>query len=134
MESEGGGAVAETVEYIHLHKTAALIEASGRCGAIVADADDGLIARISEYGRKLGLAFQITDDILDAEGSFGTLKAGASLDERKQKATYPGVFGLEKSREKAARLINEAKDCVADLGAGALPLLSMADLVIRRSS
>jgi geranylgeranyl diphosphate synthase type II len=134
MDSEGGDAGAETVEYIHLHKTAALIEASGRCGAVVAEAGEVLTTRVSEYGRKLGLAFQITDDILDAEGSFGDLKAGASLDKRKQKATYPGVFGLERSKQMAARLIDEAKDSVADLGAGALPLLSMADLVIKRSS
>ena len=134
MESEGGGVGAETIEYIHTHKTGALIEASGRCGALVAEAGEVLIERISEYGRSLGLAFQITDDILDAEGSFGALKAGASLDKRKHKATYPGVFGLDKSRQMAARLIAEAKDSVADIGAGALPLLSMADLVIGRSS
>jgi geranylgeranyl diphosphate synthase type II len=134
MESEGGGAGAGTVEYIHLHKTAALIEASCRCGAVVAGAGEAVQARISEYGRKLGLAFQITDDILDAEGGFGDLKAGASLDKRKEKATYPGVFGLERSREMAAALIEEAKDSVAVMGPGALPLLSMADLVIRRSS
>lgn len=133
MESEGGGVGAETIEYIHSHKTAALIEASGRCGALVAEADEVLITRISEYGRRLGLAFQITDDILDAEGSFGTLKAGASLDKRKHKATYPDVFGLERSKQMAAHLIDEAKDSVADIGAGALPLLSMADLVVRRS-
>jgi geranylgeranyl diphosphate synthase type II len=134
MESEGGGAGAETVEYIHTHKTAALIEASGRCGAIVAGAGEALVARVSEYGRKLGLAFQITDDILDAEGRFGALKAAASLDKRKLKATYPDVFGLAKSKEMAAELIAAAKDSVADMGASALPLLSLADLVIKRSS
>ncbi len=134
MESEGRGVGAETIEYIHSHKTAALIEASGRCGALVAEAGEALIACISEYGRKLGLAFQITDDILDAEGGFGDLKSGASLDKRKHKATYPGVFGLGMSRQMAARLVDEAKDSVAHIGVGALPLLSMADLVIRRSS
>jgi geranylgeranyl diphosphate synthase type II len=134
MESEGGDVGADTVEYIHMHKTAALIEASARCGAIVAGADEGLIGRISLYGEKLGLAFQIVDDILDAEGGFGNLKAGASLDKRRQKATYPRVFGLEKSRQIAAGLVGEAKESVAELGVGALPLLSMADLVIKRSS
>jgi len=133
MESEGSGAGAETVEYIHLHKTAALMEASGRCGAIVARAGEVLVKRISEYGLKLGLAFQITDDVLDAEGGFGELKAGASLDKRKNKATYPAVYGLQRSKQIAAGFIAEAKDSVADLGPGALPLLSMADLVIKRS-
>jgi geranylgeranyl diphosphate synthase type II len=109
------------------------MEASARCGAVVARAGDALIGRVSVYGRKLGLAFQITDDILDAEGGFGDLKAGASLDRRKQKATYPGVFGLKRSKEIAAGLIEDAKDSVAELGTGALPLLAMADLVIRRS-
>jgi geranylgeranyl diphosphate synthase type II len=133
MESEGGDVDAETVRYIHMHKTAALIEGSGKCGAIVAGAGENMVSRITRFGRKLGLAFQITDDILDAEGGFGDLKAGASLDRRRQKATYPRVFGVERSRQLAAGLIGEAKESIADLGEGALPLLSMADLVIKRS-
>jgi geranylgeranyl diphosphate synthase type II len=133
MESEGKGGDPETVEYIHLHKTSALIEASGRCGAMVAGAGASEIEQVSRYGRNLGLAFQIIDDILDAEGRFGNLKSGSALDERRRKATYPGVFGLEKSREMARSLIGEAKDCVAVMGDSALPLKSMADLVLKRA-
>jgi geranylgeranyl diphosphate synthase type II len=133
MESEGGGADAETVEFIHTHKTAALIRASALCGALVAGAGDTLIEGVSIYGQKLGLAFQIMDDILDAEGRFGDLKSGKSLDEKRRKATYPGVHGIERSREIALSLIDEAKENVAGIGAGALPLLLMADLAVNRS-
>jgi geranylgeranyl diphosphate synthase type II len=133
MESEGGGAGADTVEYIHLHKTAALIGATARCGAMVAGAGEAETERLHLYGMKLGLAFQITDDILDVEGGFADLKSGSALDERRQKATFPGIFGVEGARDAAARLIGEAKESIADMGDGALPLLSMADLVIDRS-
>jgi geranylgeranyl diphosphate synthase type II len=134
MESEGAHADENMVEYIHSHKTAALIEASARCGAMVAAAGDDVIESVSGFGSRLGLAFQITDDILDAEGTFGNLKAGASLDRRREKATYPRVFGLERSKQLASRLIDEAKECVAGMGDAATPLLALADLVIRRSS
>jgi geranylgeranyl diphosphate synthase type II len=133
MESEGGGAGKETVEYIHLHKTAALMAATTRTGAMVAEAPEAEIERLNTFGLKLGLAFQITDDILDVEGGFAGLKSGTSLDADRKKATYPGVLGLEKAREAAARLVDEAKESVANMGDGAVPLLSMADLVIKRS-
>jgi geranylgeranyl diphosphate synthase type II len=133
MQYEGKEADAEAVEYIHSHKTAALIEACVRCGALAAGADEHVLERLSAYGRKLGLAFQVTDDILDAEGSFGRLKSAASLDEQREKATYVGVFGLEASREIASGLVAGAKDSIADMGGRTIPLLYMADLVLNRS-
>jgi geranylgeranyl diphosphate synthase type II len=134
MESEGAGADRKTVEYIHTRKTAALIAGSARAGAIVAGADEVLVERIGRYGEQVGLAFQITDDVMDAEGTFGELKSGSDLDKRKRKVTYPLVFGLEKSRRKARELVRGAKDCVADLGDCAVPLMALADLVVERSS
>jgi geranylgeranyl diphosphate synthase type II len=133
MESEGGGAGKDTVEYIHLHKTAVLIAATARSGAMVGGAGEADIRRLETYGMKLGLAFQVTDDILDVDGGFAKLKSGPSLDARRKKATYPAILGLEEARRAAVRLIDEAKESIANMGDGALPLLSMADLVIRRS-
>lgn len=134
MESESTEGDEATVEYIHSRKTGALIASCARCGAISAGAGEWVVRRLSDYGEKTGLAFQIVDDCLDAEGAFGTLKAGAGLDEERRKATYPAVFGLERSKEIARVLIADAKESVADLGAGALPLISLADLVVNRTS
>ncbi len=134
MESEGKPSDEETVSYIHSRKTGALITSTARCGATAAGADERMVARLAAYGEKVGLAFQITDDILDVEGGFGDLKSGAGLDIKKQKATYPSVYGLERSREIASRLINEAKETVAVLGEPGLPLLGLADLVVDRVS
>jgi geranylgeranyl diphosphate synthase type II len=134
MESEGRPVSEETVSYIHSRKTGALITSTARCGAVAAGADEAMIARMAAYGEKVGLAFQITDDILDVEGGFGELKSGAGLDSRKEKATYPGVYGLERSREIAGELIAGARDVIAGLGDPGLPLRGLADLVINRVS
>jgi geranylgeranyl diphosphate synthase type II len=134
MESEGKDVGRDTVEYIHSHKTGALIASSVRSGAAAAGAGTALIARLSEYGRVVGLAFQIVDDVLDEEGRFGDLKSAANLDGKKRKATYPRVVGLEEAKLIATRQIEAAKECVADLGARSLPLLALADLVVSRPS
>jgi geranylgeranyl diphosphate synthase type II len=134
MESESVKADEATVEYIHSRKTGALLEGCVRIGAIGAGAEEGLKHKLSDYGRKIGLAFQIVDDCLDAEGKFGDLKSGAGRDEQRQKATYPAVFGLERSRHISRELAAEAKESVADIGAGALPLISLAELVVNRTS
>jgi len=134
MESEGKPVGEETVSYIHSRKTGALITSTARCGAIAAGADEAMIAKMAAYGEKVGLAFQITDDILDVEGGFGDLKSGAGLDSQKQKATYPSVHGLERSKEIAEGLIAEAREVIADLGEPGLPLRGLADLVVNRVS
>ena len=134
MESEGADADGKTVGYVHSRKTGALITGAVRSGAIVAGAEEALVERIGKYGERIGLAFQIVDDVMDAEGRFGELKSGSGLDTRKRKLTYPLVFGLEKSRQTARDLIGEAEDYVADLGDRAVPLMALADLVVSRSS
>jgi len=134
MECENVEVDAATMEYIHRCKTGMLITASVRAGALVAGADGALMEKLTTYGRKLGLAFQIVDDILDEEGSFGDLKSGKGLDSEKGKATYPRVFGLEKSRAVAAGLVTEAKASIEGLGEGFAPLMALADFVAGRSS
>jgi geranylgeranyl diphosphate synthase type II len=134
IESEGKSVTAETLEYIHLHKTAALIRASLRVGAMLAGGRADQVAIIGEAGRSLGLAFQIVDDILDVEGTLAELGKSAGSDERKGKATYPAVHGIEASREEARRLIGRAKDKLVGLGAGAVPLCALADYIFERRS
>jgi geranylgeranyl diphosphate synthase type II len=121
-----------TMECIHSRKSGRLITSSVRCGAMVVGVDDSLLEKLTTYGRKLGLAFQITDDVLDEEGNFGGLKSGKGLDTEKGKATYPKVFGLERSKTVAVRLVTEAKASLEGLGEGFLPLMALADFVATR--
>jgi geranylgeranyl diphosphate synthase type II len=134
IASQGKPAEPDTVKYIHSHKTGALIASSARCGAIAAGAIDSVVERISAYGVKLGMAFQITDDVLDVEGKFGAMKSGSGLDAAKQKMTYPAALGLERSKADASRLVEEAKQAVSHLGEAAGVLEYLADLAARRSS
>jgi geranylgeranyl diphosphate synthase type II len=134
IESEGKAIEAETLEYIHRHKTAALIRASLRVGALLAGGDAKVVAEVGEAGGELGLAFQIVDDILDVEGSLEELGKTAGSDERKQKATYPAVHGLEASRRQAKMHIERAKERLAAFGARSAPLRALADYVVERKS
>jgi len=134
IESEGKAITAETLEYIHRHKTAALIRASLRVGALLAGGDGKAVAAIGEAGSDLGLAFQIVDDILDVEGSLEELGKTAGSDERKQKATYPALHGLEASRRQAKMLIERTKQRLEGFGARAVPLQALADYVVERKN
>lgn len=134
MECENRPVDESLMEYIHSRKTGRLIAASVRCGAIAAGADDALLDRLTEYGRKLGLAFQIIDDILDEEGGFGDLKSGRGRDGERGKATYPKVFGLDRSKAIAAGLVADAARAVEGLGEGFAPLAALAEFVTSRSS
>ena len=134
IESEGKVVTAETLEYIHLHKTAALIRASLRVGALLAGGRPADVQAISEAGRSLGLAFQIVDDILDVEGTLAELGKSAGSDERKQKATYPALHGVDASRAQARALIARAKERLRGLGSGAVPLCALADYILERRS
>src|SRR5437773_9316260 len=134
IESEGQAVTAETLEYIHIHKTAALIRGSLRAGVRLAGGDGAAVAAISDAGQRLGLAFQIVDDILDVEGSLEVLGKTAGSDERKQKATYPALHGIEASRREARRLIEETKRRLAVFGGRSAPLCALADYVVERKS
>ncbi|MCK4857712.1 MAG: polyprenyl synthetase family protein [candidate division Zixibacteria bacterium] len=114
VQAEGKDVTLAQVEDIHKHKTAALITASVKLGAMLAEAPSSTIEMFEAFGRKLGLAFQIVDDILDIEGDPQLLGKSVGADNRLAKATYPKVVGLVRSREIAARLIAEAKATLAD--------------------
>ena len=134
IESEGKTISPETLEYIHLHKTAALIRASLRIGALLAGGAPAAVDAIGEAGRDLGLAFQIVDDILDVEGSLEELGKTAGSDERKKKATYPALHGVPASRREAQRLVARVKERLAALGPRAAPLAGLADYVLERKN
>ncbi|MBI3625340.1 MAG: polyprenyl synthetase family protein [Candidatus Rokubacteria bacterium] len=134
IQSEGKSVDAETLEYIHRHKTAALIRCALRSGALLAGAAPSALRAISEAGSHLGLAFQIVDDILDVEGSLEALGKTAGSDRRKKKVTYPDHFGLEASRLKAKSLIEDAKAALAPLGPRAEPIWALADFIFQRKS
>jgi geranylgeranyl diphosphate synthase type II len=129
IAAEGRQIGLDTLQYLHAQKTAALIRAAIRAGGIAGGATAEVLERLTRYGDCLGLAFQIVDDILDVEGDSAEMGKTAGSDQRKQKATYPAMVGLEASRREAARLLQEARDALAPLGDRARHLLALADFV-----
>ena len=134
IESEGKVISGEMLDYIHLHKTAALIRVALRVGAVLAGGREEVVDAISRAGEALGLAFQIVDDILDVEGNLAELGKTAGSDERKQKATYPSLHGLPASKARARDLIEETKRLLVPLGPAAEPIRALADFVLERRS
>jgi geranylgeranyl diphosphate synthase type II len=108
VEAEGRDVDREEITGIHVRKTGALIRCSVRVGALLAGADDALMTRLTGFGEKIGLAFQIIDDILDVEGDPELLGKKTGSDSKKQKATYPRAVGMKQAHEDATRLIDEA--------------------------
>ena len=132
IECEGKTVDLEIVDYIHYHKTAALIEASLLVGAMLADASDKDMEIIRNYGRSIGLAFQIVDDILDIVSTTEELGKDAGSDIEKGKATYPSIVGLEKSRERARELYEESIKALDSLKCDTSILRSIAAYIITR--
>lgn len=132
IESEGQTVDLETVNYIHYHKTAALIESSLLVGAQIAGASQEEQAILQNYGRNTGLAFQIIDDILDIESTTEELGKDVGSDVERGKATYPSIIGLEESKLKAKELINLAYADLAKLNHDTTILKEIADFIITR--
>jgi geranylgeranyl diphosphate synthase type II len=132
IECEGKTVDLEIVDYIHYHKTAALIEAALLVGAMLADASEKDMEIIRSYGRSIGLAFQIVDDILDIVSTTEELGKDAGSDIEKGKATYPSIVGLEKSRERARELYEESIKALDGLTCDTSILRSIAAYIITR--
>jgi geranylgeranyl pyrophosphate synthase len=133
LTTQGRSFTSQQLEYIHSSKTAALIETSVHCAALLADADQAAVKKLRSYGTALGLAFQVVDDILDVEGSSSELGKTSGKDEAEQKATYPALHGIEKSREIVAKLVRQATTALDFLGSRGELLAELAQFVsIRR--
>jgi geranylgeranyl diphosphate synthase type II len=134
IEAEGKSVDAPMLEYIHRSKTAALIRASVTAGALCAGASSEDVARLRRFGETIGWAFQVTDDILDVEESSAALGKTAGKDFAQQKATYPAVYGLERSHQIANELATKAIAELTPYAERASRLREIAEfLVLRRT-
>jgi geranylgeranyl diphosphate synthase type II len=132
MESEGRDVDFPTLEYIHTHKTGALIRASVRVGALYAKAGKRQFTALTHYGEMVGLAFQIADDILDVTGTREEIGKDVGSDIKKGKKTFPGFYGLEESRRRAGEVADKAVHALRDFDRKADPLRELAKYIVNR--
>jgi geranylgeranyl diphosphate synthase type II len=133
LEAEGKAPDVAVVEGIHRRKTGALIAASLRLGALASGAPEAVLRALGEYGDRVGLAFQVVDDLLDEEGLRQDLGKTPGKDRLRGKMTYPAAVGMEASRARAAALAAEARRAVRGLPGDAL-LAELSDLVVNRKA
>jgi len=131
---EGKEPDANVVEYIHRHKTAALIAASVTAGTILAGGNKDEEKSINRYGQQIGLAFQIADDILNIEGHKGVMGKGTGSDKERGKITYPSVFGAAESKNIQKQLIENAIESLKRFDNKAEPLRDLARYIIERKT
>jgi geranylgeranyl diphosphate synthase type II len=132
VESEGKKVDFPTLQYMHNHKTGALILTSVRLGVKLAAGDEKTLRAFTRYGESIGLAFQIVDDILNVEGEARLLGKKTGSDLSKGKATYPSLLGLEESKRRAEALLALAIDALSPYGSEAEPLREIARFIIQR--
>jgi len=133
MESEGQEIDLPTLEYIHSHKTGALIRAAIECGAVIGGASSDQRQSLVRYGQAAGLAFQVADDILDIVADQELLGKDVGSDQERGKATYPALIGLEESRLRARELRDISFVALDSFGASAQPLREIASYIVDRS-
>lgn len=134
MICEGKQVSAETLKFMHKHKTGAIIEACIASGAILGGGSKEQVSALSSYGWMIGQAFQITDDILDIEGNEAKLGKPIGSDLKNKKTTYPSLYGLQRSKELARECIDKAVDSLAILDDRADPLRAIAEYILVRKS
>jgi geranylgeranyl diphosphate synthase type II len=134
IESEGGSVPFPVLEYIHIHKTGEMIMAAVRCGGILGGGTERDLDRLTRYARAIGLAFQITDDILDVVGASVLMGKTAGADESRGKVTYPSHIGMDESKERAEELVGIGIEALAGFDESADPLREIARFVISRRS
>ena len=130
--AEGKEIGTKDLEYIHNHKTGALLKASVRSGAILGGASGKELTALTTYATNIGLSFQIVDDILDVVGDEEKLGKDIGSDIGRDKATFPSLYGLERSKKLVKENINEAKEVLQIFGDKAKPLFELADYIIAR--
>jgi geranylgeranyl diphosphate synthase type II len=131
--TEGQKFTRKTVEFIHKNKTAKLLQIASRFGAYLAEVSIVEAKKVDEFAENLGLAFQITDDILDVEANFETLGKTAGKDEVVQKATYHTIIGLDKSRVLADKYTKAAIEILETYGDRAVPLIKFTESLLNRN-
>ena len=137
LKSEGKGfgvVTLDTLQWIHTYKTAALLKAAVASGAVLAGASDAEVEKCIIYAQKIGLAFQVADDILDVTATSEALGKTAGKDLDADKTTYPKLMGLDGARAEAERLYQEAIDSVVPYGEAAIPLIAIAKYIVERKS
>jgi len=134
IESEGKEIDLPQLQYIHTHKTGAMILASIRVGAKLGGASGETLRGFTRYGERIGLAFQIVDDILNVEGKAIALGKSTGTDLSRGKATYPSLFGMEESKKRAKELVESAVESLKPYGQGADPLREIARFIIAREN
>ena len=122
------------LEQSHRLKTGALISAAARCGALIANADEVELNLITRYAAQLGLLFQITDDLLDVTATAETLGKTPGKDARSSKATFPGIYGIEATRERARHVHQEALAALGELSRNTGQLSAIANFILERES
>lgn len=132
LASEGQSLDIDALQHLHRCKTGALITVSLRCGALLANANDAQLTALTEYGRNIGLAFQIADDILDVTGDESTLGKPIGSDEGNEKSTYPALLGLEAARTMADVLCESAQNALEHFGSEADTLHALAQYIVER--
>ncbi len=128
------GTTREDLEWIHMHKTAALLKVAVAAGAIVGGANEEDVKACELYAEKIGLAFQIADDILDVTATSEELGKTAGKDEETNKTTYVKLLGLDGAKKEAQKVTDEAKAALSEYGDKAAPLLGIADYIIGRKN
>jgi geranylgeranyl diphosphate synthase type II len=134
LESQGKCVSLDALDYIHAHKTGALIRTSLRLGARLCGASPAQIHALSLIGANLGLAFQIVDDILDVVASSAELGKTAGKDQAQHKATYPALHGIESSEARARELIVEAERALVQFGARGAPIFALGRFILERKA
>jgi len=134
LESETREVDLATVEYMHIRKTGALISASLEAGAILGGGSDEQIGSLTRYGHHLGLAFQITDDLLDVEGDAQVMGKAPGSDAAKNKKTYPALLGISQSKEAARNHVDEAVGALSIFDGKAEPLRAIARYLLVRKA
>ncbi len=132
MDNQGEGNEEEILNYIHTHKTEALITASLKAGVLAYSDEPEVLRAVTSYGKALGLAFQITDDILDLTGDFSQMGKATGQDEKMGKQTFPARYGLEKSKALAREYIEKSVSCLEPFGTKANFLKSLSLSILDR--
>ncbi|OGP72497.1 MAG: polyprenyl synthetase [Deltaproteobacteria bacterium RBG_16_50_11] len=132
IESEGKEVDLPTLQYIHTHKTGALILVSVRVGVKLGGGNGEMLRSFSRFGERAGLAFQIVDDILNVEGKPEHLGKRTGSDLSRKKATYPALLGMEETKRRAEELVELAVEALSPIGSGADPLREIARFILSR--